>query len=295
MIRYKYIYIVYNPKSTGKSEELARAFERCAKQALTNTHIEVRATEYAGHVNKLVPELLGKKRNVLFVSSSGDGGYNELINAVMHTKGLLQFVDCAVLPAGNANDHSRTMHSRSLIESFPNVQKTRLDLLKIIVKVDGVSRLRYAHSYAGLGLTPEVAREINQNQLNPFREARLVLKTLRRFKPFRIRVNKKVLKLDSLLFVNIYQMAKFLTLADKNRPRDGKFEVHIFKHRGKGLLLFKLLRAVVRFSRPQKRLRKYSFEALQHMPMQLDGEVIQVEKGAQVTVCIAYRALRTII
>lgn len=295
MVSYKYIYVIYNPKSTGKSEGIARAFAAQAKKALPGSVVEVHGSQYAGHVHKLVPKLLGHKRQVLFVSSSGDGGYHELINAVMSSKGWLQFVDCAVLPGGNANDHSRTMHRGNLIESFPNVERTKLDLLKI--KIAGTKGVKtyYAHSNAGLGLAPEAAKEINKHDFNPFREVKLVLQAFRRLKPFKIRVNRKVLTLDSLMFVNIYQMAKVLTMSDKNRPRDGKFEIHIFRHRHKSLLLFKLIKAVILSVRPEKRVRRYKFETLHDTPIQLDGEVIELEKGTQVTVTVAYRALRTII
>lgn len=295
MIKYRHVYIIYNPKSTGDSKQLALDFEQKVRSVLPNAEVRTRATKHPGHVEKLVRELLGKKNRVLFVSSSGDGGYNELINAVMAIKHPLQVVDCMVLPAGNANDHSRTMHSGDVVESFESTKAVRIDLLKITITSEESKQVRYAHSYAGLGITPEIAKEVNRHDSEPFREVQLVLKTVRRFKPFKIKSGRKVYKLDSLVFANIHQMAKYMTLGDKNRPRDGRFELLMFKHRGKGMLLFKIMKALVSWVRPQKRLRKYSFTVLQSVSMQLDGEVIEIPKGARVTVRNAYRALRTLI
>lgn len=289
------IVIIYNPNSTGGSEKLARAFAKRAKAALPEAKLNLIATEYPRHGEEIAAELAKKGKEVLLVSSSGDGGYHEVINGLMSGKKPPRNLTAAVLPAGNANDHSRTMHQTPLIERFPDVKTTRLDLLKITVKEKGKKTVRFAHSYAGLGFTPKVALELNKHRLNPLYESFLVLKTFKRFKPFKIIHKRKVHVLDSLVFTNINQMAKFLTLADKNRPRDGRFEVIRIRHRGKLWLSYKLLVAMVSWIKPQRRAYRYVFNTVEPLHMQLDGELIELPKDAKVTITIAHKALKTLV
>jgi diacylglycerol kinase (ATP) len=289
------IVIIYNPNSTGGSEKLARAFADRAREKTPKAKVRLIATEYPKHGEEIAADLAKKGKEVLLVSSSGDGGYHEIVNGLMAGRKPPKHLTTAVLPAGNANDHSRTMHKTPLIDRFPDVRQTRLDLLKVTVKEKGKQSVRYAHSYAGLGFTPKVALELNKHRLNPLYESFLVLKTFKRFKPFKIIYRRKVHKLDSLVFTNINQMAKFLTLAAKNRPRDGRFEVVRIRHRGKLWLTYKLLVAMVSWIQPQKRAYRYVFKTVEPLHMQLDGEVIRLPKDAKVTITIAHKALRTLV
>jgi diacylglycerol kinase (ATP) len=295
MRAYDHITVIYNPKSTGNSAELARLFVKKAKQIFPEAATTLVPTKYMAHAEEIAEAAVKKKGRILIVSSSGDGGYNEVVNGVMKSKKPLQNITCAVLAAGNANDHSRTMHDQPLAEKLDKAKPIRIDLLKVTVKDSSQTRIRYAHSYIGIGFTPQVALELNKHRLNPIRESLLVLKTFRRFKPFKIKHMGRVRTIDNLVFSNINQMAKVLTLADKNRPRDGRFEVIVIRHRGKFWLFYKLLVAMVSWIRPQRRATRYSFIALQAMPMQLDGEVIKLKKDSKVSVTIAPRALRTLI
>lgn len=295
MNTYDHITVIYNPKSTGNSAELAKTCVKNLKALCPNSDISLVPTKYIAHAEQIAQEAAEKKGKCLIISSSGDGGYNEVINGVMKSKQSAKNVTCAVLPAGNANDHSRTMHDEPLTERLDSVKSIRIDLLKVVIKNNKKSVTRYAHSYIGLGFTPLVALELNKHRLNPIKEAMLVFKTFRQFKPFKIKQFGRVRTLDNLVFSNINQMAKFLTLADKNRPRDGRFEVILFKHRSKFWLLYKLLVAMVSWVKPQKRAIRYAFIAMQDMPMQLDGEVIGLLKGTKVVVTIAPRSLKTLI
>lgn len=289
------IVIIYNPNSTGSGKKLAKAFAKRAEAAMPEAEVQLLATEYPKHGEEIAARLARSGKEVLLVSSSGDGGYHEVVNGLMKDSKTPKNLTCAVLPAGNANDHSRTMHATPLTDRFPDCKLTRLDLLKLTIKSDTATTVRYAHSYAGLGLTPQVALELNKHRLNPLYEAYLVLRTFRKFKPFKIQYRLREQLLDSLVFTNINQMAKFLTLAHKNRPRDGKFEVVMIRHRGKLLLSYKLLVAMVSWIKPQKRARRYSFRTFEPMPMQLDGEVIELPSHAKVTVTIVHKALKTLI
>ena len=70
-------------------------------------------------------------------------------------------VVCAVLPAGNANDHRRATREQPLADAIVTGSVTRIDLLRLTV--EGTSpTTRYAHSYIGLGLTPVVAVDLQK-------------------------------------------------------------------------------------------------------------------------------------
>jgi diacylglycerol kinase (ATP) len=136
---------------------------------------------------------------------------------------------------------------------------------------------------------------LNKHTLNAFKEIVLVLKTFRKYRPFKIIHRGRIMRLDSLLFGNINRMAKVLTLAPENRPDDGKFEVITFPSKRKLTLVKRLAKAAVSHIDSAKRLRKYSFTAVKKMPMQLDGEVMVLHKLSKVVVESAHKALPTIV
>lgn len=293
MSKYSRISIIYNPNSTGDSEAMAKDLRRELRASKLDMKIECLPTKRAGHGRELTAKIASAEKQPLIISSSGDGGYNEVVNGVMdvgHTKAI-----CAVIPAGNANDHSRTMQNKPLAGQIIKGRVTQLDLVKVTVVSRKETIVRYAHSYAGLGLTPVVATELNKYTLNAFREIVLAVKTFAKYRPFKIRHNNKVLRLDSLLFGNINQMAKVLTLASKNRPDDGKIEVVMFPAKHKRDLIKKLIRASASNLNPSKRIKTYKFTVIKKMLMQLDGEVMTLPPGSHVTVESAHKALKTII
>ncbi|MDQ3123798.1 MAG: diacylglycerol kinase [bacterium] len=294
MKSYQHIVVIYNPNSTGNSEELAKQFLRNAKKAWPKAGISLAQTERAGHAEELAATAAKKPGKVLVVSSSGDGGYSEVVNGVMKS-GQTTNVTSAVLPAGNANDHSRTMHESPLIDRLKTAKEVQIDLLKLDFTEKGKAKTYYAHSYIGLGITPVIAVELNRHTLNAFKEMKIVLGRFLRYRPFKIRRGNKIVRLNSLLFANINQMAKVLTLASENKPDDGKFEVVTFPAQQKRKLVFKLLKAAASSLKTTRRETKYEFEVIKKMPIQLDGEVKELQKGDKVSITIAAGALKTLI
>lgn len=289
------ILIIYNPNSTGSSKEDARELRKKLKSYFPKLDIKTHATKYAGHAEKLARQQAIKHKNPLIISSSGDGGYHEVVNGIMSAKSKGKTAICAVLPAGNANDHSRTMHDEPLEELIRQKSITALDLLEVTVSHGGKTTTRYAHSYAGLGLTPAVAVELNKHTLNAIRELRLVLRTFLKYRPFKIRTDSKTYTLDSILFANINKMAKVLTLAEENKPRDGLFEIITFPHKRKFLLVATLLKAATVGLKTTHQESEYNFEVLKDMPMQLDGEITKLLAGSVVKVRSAQRVLKTVV
>ena len=156
-MQFKNIIIIYNPKSTGKSKHNALNLQKILSKKLPQIPNKVVPTQYKAHAEELAYAIASKYKAPLIVSCSGDGGYNEVINGVMKAGKAGKNTICAVRASGNANDHSRTMQSKPLWKAIVHDEVTNIDLLRFTVTSGGKKSVRYAHSYAGLGLSPVVA------------------------------------------------------------------------------------------------------------------------------------------
>jgi|SRR5450631_1641139 len=82
---------------------------------------------------------------------------------------------------------------------------------------------------------------------------------------------------------------------DDGRPDDGKFEVITVKHTAKWRLLGTAIKAAVRGLGPQPSVREYHFTNLKKMPIQVDGEVMELGAGAKVRIDIAHQVMQTVL
>jgi diacylglycerol kinase family enzyme len=249
-------------------------------------------TQRAGHARELAREAAQSGRP-LIISVSGDGGYNEVVDGVMHADNPDTI--CAVMGAGNANDHQRTTSKRPLADAVVAGEITRIDLLALTIGSGSDARTQYAHSYIGLGLTPVVAVDLEKGGKGSFKEILSVIRTFARFRPHRIKLEDGTRRtFDSLLFANISEMAKYATLSENGRPDDGRFEVVTIPHAAKWRILAVAFKAATRGLGPQPTATHYSFVTLKPTPLQLDGELLTLEPGTSVQVDIAPKALATI-
>lgn len=295
---YTHIGIIYNPNSTGDAPQKAKRLHARLQKRLPDVPLSLDQTKYAGHAEELAYQLAAKSKSPLIISVSGDGGYHEVINGALRgaeehgTRPI-----CAVHDAGNANDHRRTLKENPLSRAIINGQVQSIDLLKLeAANASGqTTTLRFAHSYIGLGITPVAATELNRQQLTRWREVLLLVKTFLHFTPFTIEVEGRRRQFDSIVFANIKQMAKVLTLSKDGRPDDGKFEVIEQPHKSRAAVLIMAARAAVFRLGTQPRRQSYKFTVVENLPIQLDGEIHQLKKGTRVTIGIAPQALRTIL
>ena len=286
------IVIIFNPHSTGDAPESAEELRAELAQRLPDVPLELCPTQYAGHARELARQVAGAGRPLL-VSVSGDGGYNEVVDGVMQA-GNDQAV-CAVRAAGNANDHRRTTRQHHLADAIVAGDVRHIDLLRLTLGTGPGALTRYAHSYIGVGLTPVVAVDLEKGGKGSWREIVSVVRAFSRFRPFPIRLEDgRRRTIDSLLFANISQMAKYATLSEGARPDDGRFEVITQRRTGKLQVLATALRAATRGLGPQPSATHYAFTTLVPMPLQLDGELMELEADTAVAVDIAPRALATL-
>ena len=281
--------IVYNPNSTGNATERAQELADELAQRAPDLPVTLRPTEHAGHGREIARDAARNGRP-LVVSVSGDGGYNDVVNGLMDAE--VDEVFAAVLAAGNANDHRRTTRERPLADGIIDGDVSRLDLLRMSV---GDGAPRYAHSYIGLGITPTVALELEKGGKGSIREVISTIRSFARFRPFEIETDSGTERFDSVIFANIREMAKFAELSDEGRPDDGRFEVIILRHTAKWRVLFTAAKAALRGLGPQPTAREYRFTTHDPMPVQIDGEVTELERGVAVEIEIVPGALQTVL
>jgi diacylglycerol kinase (ATP) len=289
---YDRIVIIFNPNSTGNAPRSAEELRAELARRVPAVPLELCPTQYAGHAHELAREVARTGRPLL-VSVSGDGGYNEVVDGVMQS-GNDQAV-CAVRAAGNANDHRRVTRERPLADAIVAGEVRRIDLLRLTVGSGATARTRYAHSYIGVGLTPVVAVDLEKGGKGSWKEIVSVLRAFSRFRPFPIKLEDgRRRRIDSLVFANIDEMAKYATLSEDSRPDDGRFEVITQQRTGKLRVLATAIRAATRGLGPQPSATHYAFTTLAPMPLQLDGELMELDADTPVAVDIAPRALATV-
>jgi diacylglycerol kinase (ATP) len=280
--------LVFNPNSTGNAQERAEELAKELAERVPDLPVELVPTQHAGHGREIARDA-ARAGCPLVVSVSGDGGYNDVVNGLMEA-GSSAFA--AVLAAGNANDHRRVTRERPLADAIVDGAVSRLDLLRMTV--DDGREPRYAHSYIGLGITPTVALELEKGGKGSIREVISTIRTFSRFRPFQIETSSGTESFDSVIFANIPEMAKVAVLSDEGRPDDGRFEVVVLRHTAKWRVLATAVRAALRGLGPQPTAREYRFRTVDPMPVQVDGEVSEFERGVAVTVEIAPGALQTV-
>ena len=291
-MQFDHIVIIFNPQSTGQASQLAAELKDALADRLPHIPLQLRPTERAGHARELARDAAAAGR-VLIVSVSGDGGYNEVVDGVMQAGN--QDAVCAVMAAGNANDHRRSTSEQPLADAIVAGEVRRIDLLRLTVGSGSDTRTRYAHSYIGMGLTPIVAIDLEKGGKGSLKEIVSVVRTFARFRPFTIDVQPGGRRsFDSLLFANIDEMAKYATLSQDGRPDDGRFEIIALPHTAKWRILGVALKAATRGLGPQPTARHYRFTTLKATPLQLDGEVIALAAATPVGVDIAAGALATL-
>lgn len=283
------VVLIFNPNSTGDAKSKAHELQQTLLETHPDLPVELKPTEYAGHATPLAREAAAASQRPLIVGVSGDGGYNEVVNGIIEA-GNPDAV-ATVVAAGNANDHHRVTDPRPLPEAITAEDVRPMDLLKMTIQ----GNVRYAHSYIGIGLTPVVAVELEKGTKGSLRELVTVARSFGQFRPLRIRLeNGRKVPIDSLVFSNIPQMAKVLKLSANGDPEDGVFEVAMIEHEPRWRVLTKAVHAATTGLGEQPGYTEYGFTALKAAPVQIDGEVLDVDAGDRVKVEIAPGALLTL-
>src|SRR5206468_4216941 len=131
--------------------------------------------------------------------------------------------------------------------------------------------------------------------LNAFWESFVVVKAFFKNRPVRLLLDGKRQSFDSLICSTIPGMAKLLKLKGVSKPVSGQFQVFTYEHRRRVRLMLHMLLGIFRPIGETKRSTSLTFKVLSQTHIQLDGEVQKLRRGANVTVSIAERQLRTLL
>lgn len=276
------VLILYNPNSTGSSEENARSLADTLKAKSYQGKVEVRATEHAGHGEEIAREYAKSGEEIVLISSSGDGGYHELVNGALSSESSR--VVTGVLPAGNANDHRTATKQQTLADAVSEGNFTTIDTIKVTATIDGKPWQRYAHSYGGVGVTATAAKKLTEDRPNELTEKWIVAKALLAFKSVSLNVDGKTQHYSSLLFANIDRMSKIMKVSTDASITDGKFEVSVIRFRSRLRLLFYFLTAATVGLKGSDSVQRYAFTPVNRLLLQLDGEAYMLDAGHEVTV-----------
>jgi diacylglycerol kinase (ATP) len=283
--------VIFNPNSTGDSESNAREFADRLKKADKKISVNVIATEYAGHAEKIAAEHAASDTTVI-VSSSGDGGYNEVVNGVLLANGRCAV---AVLPSGNANDHYHALASDDLVKNIIKGKTRAIEAIKMQSRVDGKAWKRYAHSYVGFGITPKIGKELTIRKLNAFNEKWHTVYHLMRFKHVDISRDKVVNRYSSLVFSTIGRMSKIIRLDESANHADGKMEVYETLYQSPWQLLGTLLHASLKGLTKNERVTDYELKTIDKTMVQLDGEVFTMDADSNVKLTCVQGAITTVL
>lgn len=294
-MKYSTIAVIYNPNSTGQSEVLARRFATQMNTRIPGQKVELIKTEYPGHGEELAYKIAVESKTPLIISSSGDGGYCDVVNGVMKAQKEGYAAVTGLLPAGNANDHYNSLHKGDSIKRIRAQDTKKIDVLKISSCSNGKSIERYAHSYIGFGLTPAVGLELNKTKLNAFNEVIIVLRALFTVKPVRLKVEGKTRAYESIIFSNVDVMSKYLKISRASSVTDGKFEVTTFRRRNKLRLLLILVELSLKGVAEDKKTNEYVLRTTRETLVQTDGEVTALDGNTKTIISIEHEALECII
>lgn len=288
-MKFTKIIIIYNPNSTGDSKKNAKELSKNLKKVAKKCDVKLVATKRTGHGEEIAEKYSAARHFI--VSSSGDGGYHEVVNGIMK-KPVRMRATLGLLPSGNANDHYRHMHRGDLMQRIQKNDTTSVEVLELRTN----DSVRYAHSYIGVGITPHIGEELTKANLNRLNEAWLVIKHLVTFSPVKIKINGKVKRYQNLLCTNVSEMSKIIKLSKKSKSNDGKFEVtHQSGASFIGLLRHLFRASTVGLEDEVEQVTSFSFTTTQRLKVQLDGEVFRLKKNQAVMISVQQNAIKTII
>ncbi len=284
---YSKIFIVYNPNSTSGSAA-ARAkklSQRLNRRGLNN--VQLIETEYAGHAETIAYDAAINYKHPLIISVSGDGGYNEVINGALRAQDEddSRKPVCAILAAGNANDHRRAVRKRFLTYAIAKTKPEAIDVLALTSTTSHKKTVRYAHSYIGFGISSEGAARINAGRYNRLQELAVGISTLLYYPYFKIIDSNGVARrLDLLVFANIHQMAKYIKFHHKSNLHNGLLRVIAISHTNRLKRLLMTFRFMTVGYKNSFQESAYEFQLVKTEAVQFDGEVNTLPGGAHIRV-----------
>lgn len=290
-MKFHTVVIIYNPNSTGPSKRNASELKRQLTTAGYEGVVKLLSTKFAGHAEEITRRWANDK-GVLIISSSGDGGYNEVVNALLSTQGKAAV---AVLPSGNANDHAVSLKTDHFIDHILQAKTKMIDSIKVISTVDGKPWIRYAHSYLGFGMTPSVGRLLTDQRPGVLLEKWYVLQHVFSFRHTALVRDGRRRRYSNLVVAIIPKMSKIIKLDETSSVTDGKMEVYETLYVSRFKVLFTLLGVGLNGIASEQITKRLELKTIRPTLIQLDGEVTRLDRDSIVTITCEHQSLRTVL
>lgn len=286
-----HVEILYNPNSTGDSKSNALTLANELRER--GVSVKTRETTHAGHGEKIAAELAQSGTPTVLISSSGDGGYHEVVNGALSYNNETLVV--GVLPSGNANDHFSELGGASLAEVIATQRFKAIDTIKVTGTVQGKPWVRYAHSYVGIGVSATAAKRLTEDRPNALTEKWIVLHSLLSFRYVKVIVDNDTKRYSSILFGNISRMSKILKLSAESSVTDGKIEMSWIRFRSKVRLIGYLITAATIGIKKARSIKTFTFKTTGRLPIQLDGESYMIDAHSDVVIKAMHKNLRCVL
>ncbi|RYF29190.1 MAG: hypothetical protein EOO17_02475 [Chloroflexi bacterium] len=291
--RFDQVIIIYNPNSTGDGKANAMQLRDQLRVDAPKIPVTLRETSHAGHAEEMARQYAKSSKQLLLISSSGDGGYHEMINGILLNNATN--ITAGILPSGNANDHYTAISGSDITTNIIDGNVRNIDAIKITSTVGGKQWTRYAHSYAGIGLTPTIGRQLTKADLNWFNERWLLVKYLFKYTHATITVKGQKKRFSSLVWSNIAQMSKVVKLAQSGKVDDGKFEISSIGYRSKLQVIALLIKSATFGLEELGSFESYTFKTIKPLLIQLDGEIYTLDARSDVNVESVRRGIHTVL
>ena len=290
-MKFHTVIIIYNPNSTGSSQSDASSLKSKLTASGYTGDITLIGTKFAGHAEEIAADY-AMSEGTLIVSASGDGGYNEVVNAIRSSDGQ---ASVAVLPSGNANDHATALHSDNFVQHIASANTKNIDIIKVTSTVDGKPWTRYAHSYVGFGMTPSIGRLLTDKRPGALLEKWYVFSHLFSFKHVSLRSDGKKQRYTNLVVATIPKMSKVVRLDEEASVTDGKVEVYSTKYVSRLKMFISLLGIGISGIASERSVDTITVQTIRPTLLQLDGEVVKLDGNVNVRVECDVRSLKTVV
>lgn len=298
---FKRILVISNPASTNAKRLKRRTGELGKLFPGINEIINIKTSSGGREANKKLildnKEFLGPE--TLLCIAAGDGTVNIIIETLVSEAGLSSRMrKTPVLPlrGGNANDLAHMLNGYSSFARLSSIFKhgkiVKIYPLQVRLTTDARKELRIAACYASFGATAYAAHNINNPShrksrlrsvqgLRLLTEVQTVIRSFMAVPMFKVKENGSVNNIYEYAIINGSRIAKVermpLRLTD-----NGFYLAKIYrKHPIVILYILQILRRR-KFGRVTSNRSK--FDLLESTWLQVDGEVIKLQKDTQVEI-----------
>lgn len=286
MLTNRRLVIAYNPRSSKASEVQSRVFARLDTAGYTYETLEVQQASLQDNVARLVPLV---KANDVILSAAGDGSAHAVFHAVLAAN--QPGVELGFLAYGNFNDIPNTFNGKqSLRDPIAFLEQAKLETVwPLSVYIDNAP-LRSALLYVTLGWTAQAAGQFDDPKVRGklTRGGGGLLKSLWRLGWYYLKTRRSSVLPSFTYGAKSYQKTDLLfangpTIARLFRSGKHYYRQQIFLFRMLDVrrlfmnIPFLFLGLIGRMQGKESEAVIIDFETPSAMPIQCDGEVVQLE------------------